>query len=50
MRKRSIDINEALKELGDAFAIYGFSGYERDNVAFYIIKDFEEPYDQKGIV
>ena len=40
-------MSEALKELGDAFAIYGFSGYGRDNVAFYIIKDFEEPYDQR---
>ncbi len=38
-------MSEALKELGDAFAIYGFSGYGRDNVVFYVIKDFEEAYE-----
>ena len=40
-------MSEALKELGDAFAIYGFSGYGRDNVVFFLIKDFEDPYDQR---
>lgn len=40
-------MSEALQELGDAFAIYGFSGYGRDNVVFYNIKDFEAPYDQR---
>ena len=40
-------MSEALKELGDAFAIYGFSGYGRDNVMFYIIKDFEDSYDRR---
>ena len=38
-------MSEALKELGDAFAIYGFSGQGRENVMFYIIKDFEDSYD-----
>ena len=41
-----IVMSEALEELGDAFAIYGFSGYGRDNVVFYTIKDFEDTYDQ----
>ena len=40
-------MSEALKELGDAFAIYGFSGYGRDNVVFFLIKDFEDSYDQR---
>ncbi len=40
-------MSEALEELGDIFAIYGFSGYGRDNVVFYIVKDFDEPYDQR---
>ena len=40
-------MSEALKELGDAFAIYGFSGYGRDNVVFFLIKDFEDSYDQQ---
>ncbi|HUV02861.1 MAG TPA: VWA domain-containing protein [Desulfobacteria bacterium] len=42
-----IVMSEALEELGDAFAIYGFSGYGRDNVMFYTIKDFEDAYDQR---
>ncbi len=42
-----IVMSEALEELGDAFAIYGFSGYGRDNVVFYTVKDFEDLYDQK---
>lgn len=39
-------MSEALKEVGDAFAIYGFSGDNRDNVDFYKIKGFEEAYGQ----
>jgi nitric oxide reductase NorD protein len=42
-----IVMSEALEELGDAFAIYGFSGYGRDNVMFYTVKDFEDLYDQR---
>jgi hypothetical protein len=38
---------EALTELGDVFSIYGFSGYTRNHVDFYLIKDFFEPYDPK---
>jgi nitric oxide reductase NorD protein len=40
-------MSEALCELGDAFSIYGFSGYTRQNVAFYTIKEFSDIYDQK---
>jgi uncharacterized protein YegL len=40
-----IIMSEALREVGDAFAIFGFSGDNRDNVDFYTIKDFEESYD-----
>jgi hypothetical protein len=35
---------EALVELGDVFSIYGFSGYTRNRVDFYLIKDFFEAY------
>ncbi|MCJ7772330.1 MAG: hypothetical protein MUP22_04250, partial [Desulfobacterales bacterium] len=42
-----IIMSEALKEVGDAFAIYGFSGDNRDNVDFYRIKGFEELYGQE---
>ena len=39
-------MSEALSEVGDAFAIFGFSGDNRDNVDFYVIKDFEERYNR----
>lgn len=33
---------EALEEIGDAYAIYGFSGHGRQNVEFYLVKSFNE--------
>jgi len=46
--RRIIDVNkdalvimaQALEELGDSYAIMGFSGHGRDNVEFYVIKEF----------
>ncbi len=46
--RRIIDVNkealvimaQALEELGDSYAIMGFSGHGRDNVEFYRIKEF----------
>lgn len=38
-------ISEALDALGDRFGIFGFSGYGRDHVAFYVAKEFDEPLD-----
>lgn len=38
-------IAEAVDALGDACAIWGFSGYGRDHVAFYVAKSFKDPYD-----
>ena len=50
--KRVIDIEkealvvmaEALDELGDEYAIFGFSGYGRKEVDFFVVKDFQEKY------
>ena len=50
--KRIIDLEkeaivlliEALEAIGDRYGVYGFSGYGRDNVEFYIVKDLEEPF------
>jgi nitric oxide reductase NorD protein len=39
-------ISEAVDAIGDDFAIYGFSGYGRDQVAFYLAKDFDEPWGE----
>jgi Mg-chelatase subunit ChlD len=48
--KRIIDLEkegvallmQALESIGDIYGIYGFSGYGRENVEFYVIKDIEE--------
>ena len=53
--KRIIDLEKestvllmtALETIGDQYGIYGFSGYGRDNVEFFVIKDFDENLDQK---
>jgi len=36
-------MGDALSDLGDAFAIYGFSGTGRDGVEFVVAKDFDDP-------
>lgn len=34
----------ALETIGDKYGIYGFSGYGRDNVEFFVIKDIDEDF------
>jgi nitric oxide reductase activation protein len=54
-RRRIIDVEkealvlmaEALEGLGDAYAVYGFSGYGRDQVDFFVVKEFGERYDAR---
>jgi hypothetical protein len=51
-QRRIIDIekeaivlmSDALETIGDRYALYGFSGHGRDNVEFYVMKDFEEDF------
>jgi nitric oxide reductase NorD protein len=53
--KRIIDVEkestvllmEALETIGDTYGIYGFSGYGRDNVEYYVIKDLLEPFGDR---
>jgi nitric oxide reductase NorD protein len=53
--KRIIDLEKestvllikALETIGDTYGIYGFSGYGRENVEFYVIKDLEEPFGER---
>ncbi|MBF6600508.1 MAG: VWA domain-containing protein [Dehalococcoidia bacterium] len=53
--KRIIDLEKestvlfikALETIGDSYGIYGFSGYGRDNVEFYVIKDLVEQFTDK---
>ena len=50
-RRRVIDVGKealalmcsALETLGDGYGIYGFSGYGREEVEYYVAKEFEEP-------
>jgi nitric oxide reductase NorD protein len=53
--KRIIDLEKesivllikALETIGDTYGIYGFSGYGRDNVEFYVVKDMEETLSER---
>ena len=53
--KRIIDLEKestvlfikALETIGDSYGIFGFSGYGRDNVEFYVIKDLGEAFSDK---
>jgi hypothetical protein len=53
--KRIIDLEKesvvllmkALETIGDTYAIYGFSGYGRENVEFYVIKDLQEEFSER---
>lgn len=53
--KRIIDIEkeglvlmaEALESIGDRWAVYGFSTNYRDRVDFYIVRDFNEPFNDE---
>ena len=53
--KRIIDLEKestallvnALESIGDTYGIYGFSGYGRENVEFYVIKDISENFGDK---
>ena len=53
--KRIIDLEkesaallmQALETIGDTYGIYGFSGYGRENVEFYVIKDISESFQDK---
>ena len=53
--KRIIDLEKeaivllinALEAIGDLYGIYGFSGYGRENVEFYTIKDINERFSER---
>ncbi len=46
-REALVVMAEALKEIGDEYAIFGFSGYGRKEVDFFTIKKFTEEYGEK---
>jgi nitric oxide reductase NorD protein len=40
-------LTEAVSAVGDALAVYAYSGDGRDRVDFYLIKDFDEPHGRR---
>lgn len=55
--RRIIDIQKeavalmatALEGIGDEYGVYGFSGYGRDCVEFYVAKEFDEPFRRRAL-
>ena len=53
--KRIIDVEKesmvllmnALENIGDRYGVYGFSGFGRENVEFYVIKEVEEVFTDR---
>ena len=53
--KRIIDVEKesmvllmnALETIGDRYGVYGFSGFGRENVEFYVIKEVEELFSDR---
>lgn len=46
LEKQSVALMaEALEALGDSYAICGFSGYGREQVDYFLCKDFDQPWD-----
>ncbi len=43
-REAMLVMSAALEKLGDSYGIYGFSGYGRDCVEFYVAKEPVEPF------
>ena len=43
-RESMVLLTHALEVLGDRYGIYGFSGYGRDNVEYFVIKDLDESF------
>ncbi|MSQ41538.1 MAG: VWA domain-containing protein [Dehalococcoidia bacterium] len=46
-KESAVLIVEALEAIGDAYGIYGFSGYGRENVEFYTIKNLDEHFSDR---
>jgi nitric oxide reductase activation protein len=46
-RESAVLVVEALEAIGDAYGIYGFSGDGRENVEIHVVKDLDEPLDDR---
>lgn len=48
-RESMLVMSAALERLGDSYGIYGFSGYGRECVEFYVAKEPAEPFTQRTL-
>ena len=46
-KESTVLIVQALEAIGDAYGIFGFSGYGRDNVEFHVIKNLDEQMSER---
>ncbi|MDH3604865.1 MAG: hypothetical protein OEU26_35110, partial [Candidatus Tectomicrobia bacterium] len=46
-KESAVLLIQVLESIGDTYGIYGFSGYGRDNVEFYVIKDIAERFSER---
>ena len=46
-KEATVLIVEALEAIGDAYGIFGFSGYGRENVEYHVIKGLDEPFGDR---
>jgi nitric oxide reductase NorD protein len=46
-REALILMGEALESIGDRWAVYGFSTNYRDKIDFYVVRDFNEPFNDE---
>ena len=46
-KESSVLLIRALETIGDQYGIYGFSGYGRENVEFYVIKELGEAFSER---
>ena len=49
LRESVLLLGTALESLGDRYGIYGFSGYGRDCVEYYVAKEFDDPLDDHAL-
>jgi len=49
LRESVLLLGAALESLGDRYGVYGFSGYGRDCVEFYVAKEFDDPLDHRAL-
>ncbi len=48
-REAMLVMSAALEQLGDSYGIYGFSGYGKDCVEFFVAKQIEQPFTRNTL-